>query len=257
MSREVYNPQNILTLTGVARFTPNGETGAIRLGAIVMHKMAPEIEEKTIYWPARSGLKKPARRNTTKADLVYTIDLIEHTKENDMILLFGDLGDPYTQASATNGTVTINAVQPRREYAIGKFDVSNVTVEVNTNAKVVGTQDSQGVVTPANADVILDAALGTLYVLETGTIQPADNLTVTYHCNAVTRDTIIPLDTVQREGTLFLAEFDPGSTDPIRTHEFQCVLTPKDWGQFESGGDNNKFTLQALVIATPSVTLLQ
>jgi len=256
-SREVYNPQNILTLTGVARFTPDGETGAINLGACVMHKMAPEIEEKTIYWPTRSGLKKAARRNTVKADLVYTIDLIEHTKENDMILLFGAPGADYTQAQGTNLTVTINNVQPRRIYPIGKYNVSNVTVTVATAAKIVGTQDAQGTVTPADADVILDPVLGTLYIVEGGTIAADSALTVTYACDAESRDVIIPLEVVQRKGDLYLAEFDPMTNMPVRTHEFGCVLTPKDWGQFESGGDNNKFSLQALATMQPIVTLLK
>jgi len=57
MSRETGNKLNLERLAGVARFIPAGESGAIRLGDVLMHKQSHEREVKQ----GRS-LPAPARR---------------------------------------------------------------------------------------------------------------------------------------------------------------------------------------------------
>jgi hypothetical protein len=252
MSRENRNPANLEYIAGKALFTPQGETGAINLGDIELHKQTNNVETKEAFFHPPTAVKTVVRQDVIGIKNMFELTLREHTKENDMLILFGSLGELKTQAAAAEQSVTIEGVSKRREYQIGKYNVSNVAVKVAQAAKIVGLADPQGVITPANADVVLDPALGTIYVREGGTIAEDADLTVTFDCAAVSMVTILPLTHPQRFGAMQIAEFDGEDLPARRIHRFECQLNVKDLGE-RSTDDTNKFTIEVTVTGGWSV----
>lgn len=227
-----------------AYFKPDGDTGYIHLGDVMLTKLAPEIAKQAIKVSNRGGLKSIAREDVTEASIIYTMDLQEHMIENEEILLFADQSTDYTQQALAAQNVTINAVQQRRVYDIGALDLSNVSVKVGAVAKIVGTRD-EGITTPADADVVLDALAGTIYIVEGATINNGDNVTVTYDQAGMEMNTITPLSHMYRSGTLKIIESDNQSSDLRSILTFPCNIQPDNWG--EATVDNpNKYTLRVV-----------
>ncbi|MFZ2643473.1 MAG: hypothetical protein WA117_20950 [Verrucomicrobiia bacterium] len=239
---QVGDDKNLLLLTGELLFQPEGELGFINIGVGKMHQLTPNSERKTIVRSLRFNQKRTVREDTVNMDLLYGFESEEHTAEMIELMIFGEQLADETQAAVTEAaTVTIADVVQRRSYAIGKRNVTDVTVTVAAAAKVLGT------------DYLLDAMTGMIYIIDGGTIVDGDDLTVTYKCPAITSAKFKALTRTQREGAFKLVQTDAQSTDARMIHDFNGVISVDSSDDF--GGDQHKVKLRIRPTSQPVITM--
>jgi hypothetical protein len=246
MPRTHRDPQNLEKLSGRLLYFPKLTDGTFSahgqdLGDIVMHKRQTESESVEAKFHPPTAVALNVREDVTSIKTSWTITGHEIFRETLAILLFGEHVGAANQASAVTQSVTFNTVVPRSVYKIGKFSVSAVTVEVSAAAKIVGTRDAEGVITPANADVVLDAALGTIEILESGTIAAGANVDVDFNCAAVTKRAYTAATSPKREGRFELYEFDGKVTPFRRANYFNGDIIARDQGEQNVEGDFNQY----------------
>lgn len=246
------NPRNLERLSGRLLYFPQKadgtfETGAIDVGDIKMHKRTVNVENKTLNFHPTTAVLTPVRRDVTKTENVWEITSEDHHYQTDLMVFFGTADADAIQAAGTAQTTVLSGVVKGRVYKLGKLKVSNVTVEVAAAAKIVGTRDAEGTIKPSNADVVLDAELGTIEILPSGTIADAANVDVDFDCAAVTRKVIKAGTSYQRRGNFELIEYNGEDSPFRRRHTFTGDLSLKDGGDNDIEKDANAFVLEVLV----------
>lgn len=251
MPRETGNPLNLQRLAGELYFKPTGDNGYLSLGDVTMFKETPETETVAGYFHTRAAAQRQVRTDNKSTTLKWEVECQERTPAIEALLLFGKVGADIVQTAAASSTATISAVMPGRIYDLPKVMVTVTAVMVSAVAKIVGKR-VDGEVVPANADVIVDDALGTIEVRESGTVAALSVLSVTYTAAAVTMRQISEIGKYpQQVGAFRLVGFDGASSPAAKIFEFDGQLVPKDRGQFDTEAFN-KFTFE--LIATGDVS---
>jgi hypothetical protein len=253
MSRQIGNPLNLERLSGELYFKPQGEAGYIGLGNVVMFKESPETETVSGFFNTRAATQREVRRDTKSTTMKWELTFNERTPDVEALLLFGKKGAELTQAAVTGATdAELTGVAPGRFYDIGKLSLHTVTAKDDADAALTVGEWVDGEIVPADADVVIDPALGQAYINPAGTVADGDDITVTYKANEVTLDQITEIGKhVKRLGAFRLAAFD-GSSDPVRKLiEFDGQLVPKERGENKTDGFN-EFGFE--VIATGDVS---
>lgn len=246
------NPRNLERLSGRLLYFPQKadgtfETGAIDIGDIKMHKRTVNVENKTLNFHPPTAVLTPVRRDVTKTENVWEITSEDHHYQSDLMVFFGSPGADLVQAAGVTQTTTLTDVVKGRVYKVGKLKLSNVTVLVGVAPKIVGTRDAEGTIKPANADVVLDAEIGTVEILESGSLLLNDDLIVNFDCAAHTRKVIQAGTNYQRRGTFELIEYNGEDSPFRRRHIFTGDLSLKDGGENNIENDANAFVLEVLV----------
>lgn len=246
------NPRNLERLSGRLLYFPQKadgtfETGAIDIGDIKMHKRNVNVEQKTLNFHPTTAVLTPVRRDVVKTENIWEITSEDHHYQSDLMVFFGTAAADLVQASASTQTTTLTDVVKGRVYKVGKVKISNVTVLVGVAPKIVGTRDAEGTITPANADVVLDGELGTIEILESGSLLLNDDLIVNFDCAAHTRKVIKAGTNYQRRGQFELIEYNGEDSPFRRRHTFVGDLSLKDGGDNDIEKEANAFVLEVLV----------
>lgn len=249
--RSQIDPRNVERLSGRILYFPRLADGTYSpagqsFGDIIMHKRTAAAETTKVKFHPPTGTSLIVREDTKSLETKFELTLQEHFLETDIIALFGTDGGVVTQASGTAATKTMT-VAKRGIYLLGKINLSNVTATVSAAAKIVGTRDAEGTITPANADLIVDLAVGTVEIVEGGTIADAASLTVTFDHALVTQRSTKANVQFKRDGRFLLTEYD-GVTIPYRRqHSFDGALAVTDQGDANQDSDGNQFKFEIAV----------
>lgn len=246
------NPRNLERLSGRLLYFPQKpdgtfESGAIDIGDIKMHKRNVNVEQKTLNFHPPTAVLTPVRRDVVKTENIWEITSEDHHYQSDLMIFFGTAGSDIVQAAGVAQNIALAGVVKGRVYKLGKLKVSNVVVEVAAAAKIAGTRDAEGTIKPANADYVLDAELGTIEILVSGSIAEAAAVDVDFDCAAVTRKTIQAGTNYQRRGQFELIEYNGEDSPFRRRHTFTGDLSLKDGGDNDIEKDANAFVLEVLV----------
>jgi hypothetical protein len=151
---------------------PSADTLGEFIGNITSLELSSENETREKYSSTEQSSPLLDSRVIRQAyEMVASLD--EHTLTNLKLFMSGD-ATTVNQSATTSGSKTLNDVELGQTYYIGARNVTNVAVKKGTTTKTAGT------------DYLLDATLGLLTILSTGTLVSGDDLTVTYHCPAAT-----------------------------------------------------------------------
>lgn len=216
-------------------------------GDIEMHKRTTTAETVKVKFHGQNAIATTVREDVKSLDTKFELTLQEHFRETDVILFFGTDNGNVTQASATAATKTLSGVVKRGIYLVGKFGLTAVAATVSAAAKIVGVRDLEGTITPANADCVLDAAVGSIEILDTGTIADAADVVITYDCPEVVSRSVAAGKTHTRRCRFVLTEFDARTTPFRRQFQFDGDLTATDQGDNNPEGEVNKFKFEIAV----------
>ena len=211
--RTPFDSRNIITLTArclVFERLADGTYSAKgwNFGDVVMHKLTTTQETRKKKMHPTTGVAITVDEQIKSTEAKYEFTLQEHTLENELMRFFGADAGNVVQAAAAGTVVTVNAVAKRGIYELGKFGLSAVTATVAAAAKKVGVRDLEGTITPADADLVLDAANGTIEILEAGTIADGANVAVTFTCQALYSRKITAMAKPRKEARFVLTEYD-------------------------------------------------
>lgn len=192
------------------RFSSGASTGERFLGNVTALSLttSDEVIDKYSSVEASSPLLKSVKIRRT-VEVTLTMD--EFKMENIALALSGTVAVG-TQAAAAAQTISFANVKKGRAYSIGKFNVSNVVVEVAAVAKVLGT------------DYELDTTWGLIYIIPGGSI--ADNATVDvdYDCASITAYNTLKGGDADIEGKLrYVSDNSAGSNDMLVIPKMQIV----------------------------------
>jgi len=251
-NRTQINPRNFEKLSGRILAFPQLADGSYSaagqsFGDISMHKRTATAESVKGKFHGPNAVALTVREDVKSLDTKFELDLSEHFLETDVILLFGTDNGNVTQNSATNATKTLSGVVKRGIYQVGKFGLTAVTATVSSTAKKVGVRDAEGNITPSDADCVLDAAVGTIEILDTGTIADADDVVVTYSCPEVISRSITAGTKHKRKCRFVLTEYDGRTTPFRRQFQFDGDLMANDQGENNTEGEFNKFKFEITV----------
>ena len=166
---------------GAIVYFDRGNTGAyVDLGNIPEWSASTPtqfVEHKT----ARSGAIIMDRREPTEFSNMYKFGMEELNTFNLALLFNSATPSAFSQSSATATTLNIATPTLGMAYPLGAYKVTNVVVKVLTVTKVLGV------------DYSLEADLGMIVPLPTGSILNTDTMIVTFNAPALTGDQIAPL----------------------------------------------------------------
>lgn len=250
--RSQIDPRNVERLSGRILYFPRLADGTYSpagqsFGDIIMHKRTAAAETTKVKFHPPTGTSLIVREDTKSLETKFELTLQEHFLETDVIALFGTDAGVVTQAAAAAGTKNVSGVVKRGIYLLGKINLSNVTATVSAAAKIVGTRDAEGTVTPANADLIVDLAVGTIEIVEGGTIANAADVLVTFDCALVTQRSTKANVQFKRDGRFVLTEYDGVTTPYRRQHSFDGALAVTDQGDANQDSDGNQFKFEIAV----------
>lgn len=129
------------------------------------------------------------------------------SKENLALFFLGDIST-VTQTSTPVVAEALNGVVKGYFYQLGKTTANPQGVR---NVSAVAVKKG-GTTYVANTDYVLDAALGRIQILETGSIAANDNLTVDYTPAANTRERISTNSSASLTGSLRFVAKNPKGT---------------------------------------------
>lgn len=250
--RSQIDKNNVERLSGQILYFPRLADGTYSaagqsFGDIIMYKRTAAADTTKVKFHARKGTSLIVREDTKSLETKFELTLQEHFLETDVIALFGTDGGVVTQASGTAATKTLTSVVKRGIYLLGKVKLSNVAATVSAAAKIVGTRDAEGTITPTNADLIVDLDVGTVEIVEGGTIADAASVTMTFDHAAVTQRATKANVQFKRDGRFVLTEFD-GFTSPFRRqYSFDGSLAVIDQGDVNQESDGNQFKFEIAV----------
>jgi hypothetical protein len=251
-TRTQKDPRNLEHLSGQILAFPQSADGTYTaqgqsFGDIEMHKRTTTAETVKGKFHGQNAIATTVREDVKSLETKFELTLQEHFRETDVILFFGTDNGSVTQATATDATKTLSGVVKRGIYMIGKFGVTAVTAAVSAAAKIVGVRDLEGNIVPANADCVLDAAVGSIEILEGGTIADAADVVVTYSCPELVSRSITAGKTHKRKCRFVLTEFDGRTTPFRRQFQFDGDLTATDQGDNNPDGEINKFKFEIVI----------
>ena len=253
-NREIHNPANLERLAGELYHTPLGETGQINFGNIKMFQQDSASDTIKGYVHPRNGTQKQVRNDLKESTVKFTVKGNERTPEIDAILLNGKVGAAFAQAAVGVDATVELVVNKRRTYDIGKLKVLGVSAVVGVTAKIRGVRDN-GEIVPANADYVVDALLGKIYIPEGSTIANGATLAVTYQCEAVDGLSISEVGQhALRKGKFDLIGFEGESTIRKR-FRFDGQITPKEQGE-NSIENFNEFSFEITATGDVEATIL-
>lgn len=224
MSRTHRNPLNLQKLSGQLLFLPRAADGTYGvawqdLGNITMHKRSVSAETVKGKFHPPTAVAVTVREDVKSLDTKWEITANETFRETLALQLFGADNGANNQASAASATANLADVVLRRIYKVGKVNVSITGITKAGDALIVGTRDQEGTITPANADVVKNDALGTVEILDSGTVVELDDLVVTFTTAAVNKRSFKAGTKPNFEGRFELYEYD-GQTLPFRRVNF-------------------------------------
>jgi len=192
------------------RFASGVSTGERFLGNVTALSLTTtdEVTDKYSSVEASSPLLKSIKIRRT-VEVTLTMD--EYKMENIALALTGTVTTG-TQASAVGQTATLTNVKKGRTYSIGKFNLSNVTVEVAAAAKTLGV------------DYEVDLTWGLIYIIPGGTIADAATVTVDYDCAAIASYQNLKGGDADIEGKLrYVSDNSAGSNDMLVIPKLQII----------------------------------
>lgn len=237
---EYNDPQSFQRLTGLAIFTPTGQSGGINLGNIQMMKLDHNLKSIDDKASIRGRIQL-RRRKYTDALPVYTIDINQFLTPNLELMLLGtkSAGD-FVQSAATASTYTFTAAAGLW-FFIPAYGVQNVTVRVGSTVKVI------------DQDYFLDNFNGLIGIPITPIgIQPGDTVVVTFDQQAFALDAYKAFTNLDRRGQLVIFAEDEQGPPAIEIWIMDVSLSCK------KGADTDPtrfrtFQLEAAVIGEPDV----
>jgi hypothetical protein len=234
--------QDVAVLTGEFWFQPTGDN-YIPIGSVKMHKLEPKVTTKTRERSARGGFRVKTDEPNVSISLEWSIEADEQTVENQLFQLFATRNADFSQGSATGATATFTSAK-RRAFSLGAYAVTAVVLT------------SAGPVTYVNGtDYTLDAEMGMIYILDTGSIADGTALTATFNKPVKAMASLSPMQIANRTGNAILAESDLygaiGSSQVRRIVSGACQLYPSAWPQ--ENGDFSMFSYRVLFFAPPTV----
>src|SRR5262245_41331948 len=109
---ELYDRPSFDRLSGLAFFTPEGESGAIPLGNIEMMKLEVELNSRDYVAPVRNQLQLRKRKVTGRVP-IYSIHGNQFPSVSAPLLLLGQRETDYVQLAANDQTFIFTAVPGR------------------------------------------------------------------------------------------------------------------------------------------------
>lgn len=163
------------------------------------------------HFSSRSGLKSKDKRiaDMITPDVAFTLD--EIVAENLALTFMADIVKT-TQSLVTGGTTSIVA-KLDRFFDIGARNVSNVDVKKGLVAKVEGT------------DYTVDAKMGRIYIMPTGSIVDLDALDITYDAAAGSVTHLSAFKQYSVEGILRFVSDNP-TGNQLEFRAWNVSLTP-------------------------------
>lgn len=228
-------------LTARLYFTPTGDAGAYDLGNVVDYKEAHERE----YKKRHTSEKGYRRHSDTEVDTIlsgWDIVLDESDVLNNNLKALGTTGSATSASAVTapSGTASFTSVELGRWYFLGKTTVNTVVVSVSASTKTL------------NTDYELDADLGAIKILSTGSIAADATVDVTFGCAADYHENITADDTVRFYGAVRLVEYNQHEATPLRTTTCNACIYVTNYP--EQGGEFAKWTLRVVATSKPVIT---
>ena len=194
------NVKSLVRGGGLFFFRAVGDSGYLDLGNLPdfgITKPTSFAEHKT----SRSGVVIMDRREIAEFQHGFKVAVDEYNVENLRLLYNAAASATFSQSSATGTVVSVANPVLGRAYDLGALKVTITTVKVGIAAKTLGT------------DYQIEADLGMITFLPTGTILATDTVDVTFDAATVTGDQINPLTAVTSitgAGQIFLRKSDGG-----------------------------------------------
>lgn len=221
--------------SGRLYFKPSGLTYELDLGNIVDWKRNNKTERAT-HMASEKGVKRVDLEQTHTVGFGYQFGLDEFPDKVMELLQKGTKGTATTQASGTAGSASFTAVKQGATYDLGKFNVTNVVIQVSAVTKTL------------DVDYTLDPATGRITILPTGSIADAANVSATFDHAQVILDNFTSADAVKAEGTFKFYEYDQESATIRAEHSF----TGSCWINDDGTNDLSNFTKCTLEVTCHS-----
>jgi len=215
------------------RFDSSGnKTGELHLGNCPDFSVAIDVSEKE-HKSSLTGVATVDKKVTEQVTATVKFTLEEFVTENLLIALLGDEGT-LTQAAGSVTTPEAYTVKTNRWYKLVYRNVSNVVVKDETDTTTY----------VENVDYRVDAEVGRVYIIPTGSISDDDVIHVTYDYGDLSTTIVKALENSQIQGYL---RFIPATDQTGPRHEcevWKVDLRPsgeigfisEDWAQMPIEG---------------------
>ena len=246
---ELFDRPSFERLSGLAFFTPAGESSAIPLGNIELLKLDFGLKTRDYLLSLRGDLQLRKRKVLGRVP-VYSIQGNQFPTETIPLLILGERANDYSQAASSSQIFTFTAT-PGRGVRLPQVAVSITSVAVGTDIKVLGYDyfvddpalDPQDPLSH-NGWIILPG--------RGGTIVAGDTVQVNYSVFPLTLEEYTAFSLTSRDGTLEVQcedEYGPPARETwIMSVTLYCKSAPDTHtDKFRS------YNLEAAVYGKPTV----
>jgi hypothetical protein len=247
-------------LSGRGYFTPTGATQGVDLGNVDMFKIDFGIKRKE-HFGSRRGIQTLDRFDAYSSQPLWTITCDEFVSPTLAYAWAGTPNANFAQTAQVAQSIVFAAGATTGSKKGATFDLGKYGLyDASIAAKVEGY----------SADYVIDRAGGKVYIPLTSSIVDAATFTVIASWPALTYDSVVALNVLNRNGSLEVhGEDDSGqgksttgspgldALPPVRyLFTIPCILSADESGEWKVD-DYRKITIKATATAPMTVKRLQ
>jgi hypothetical protein len=209
--------------TGKLLFKREGESAYVDFGNVRMHKYAPKIE-RTKTMVARKGYVQLVEERPTQVEHRWTVGLDEELPDLVRLHLLAGEGTTVPQSTTAVTDMPVAGVKKGQVIVLPEQNVTLVTVEIDEETDVPAVLD---------VDYTVDAAAGTITLLQGGQIADGDDLLISYTPGTLSHTVHSGFTELAVKGTAVFDEYDQHAEAPRARYTFTAQI------HLTNGGDND------------------